>query len=175
MIHDNQDGEKMKIGILSDTHLEKHPEKILDYIDKCFNDVDLLIHAGDYTNSKVINLIESRCKFVGVHGNVDKSYVRELVKEKEVIEVCGYRIGIFHGHGEKKTTIERAYDTFSGDKVDIIIFGHSHQPSITTKNKILMLNPGSLSRKRKEPWFSYIILTLDKDNMSAQLQFHDKL
>lgn len=175
MIHDNQDGEKMKIGIISDTHLEKHPEKVLDYIDKCFNEMDLIIHAGDYTNSKVINLIKSRSKFLGVHGNCDKSYVRELVKEKELIELCGYRIGIFHGHGEKKTTIERAYDAFSQDKADIIIFGHSHQPSITTKNKILMLNPGSLSRKRKEPWFSYIILELNKDFVSTNLMFFEKL
>ena len=165
----------MKIGIISDTHLDKHPEKILDYIDKCFKDVDLLIHAGDYTNSKVINLIKSRCVFVGVHGNVDKSYVRELVKEKEIVELCGYKIGIFHGHGEKKTTTERAYDAFSQDKVDIIIYGHSHQPSITTKNKVLLLNPGSLSRKRKEPWYSYIILQLENDHISTELRFFEKL
>jgi uncharacterized protein len=168
---------KLKIGIISDTHLDKHPEKILDYLDKCFKDVDLIIHAGDYTNSKVISLIKAHNKFVGVFGNVDKTPVRKLVKEKEIIELCGQRIGIFHGHGEKKTTIERAYDVFSADadNVNIIIFGHSHQPSISTKNKILMLNPGSLSRKRKEPWFSCIILSLEKNEINAQLQLFNKL
>jgi len=166
---------KLKIGIISDTHLDKHPEKILDYLEKCFKDVDLIIHAGDYTSSKVITLIKAHNKFVGVFGNVDKSSVRELVKEKEIIELCGRRIGIFHGHGVKKTTIERSYDMFLNDKVDIIIFGHSHQPSISTKNKILMLNPGSLTRRRKEPWFSSIILNLDKNNINAQLQLYDEL
>ena len=165
----------MKIGIISDTHLNKHPEKILDYLEKCFKDMDLIIHAGDYTNSKVINFIKAHNKFVGVFGNVDKSPVRELVKEKEIIELCGQRIGIFHGHGAKDTTLERAYDVFLTDKVDIIVFGHSHKPSISTKDKILMLNPGSLSRKRKEPWFSYIILNLDKSNISAELRLFDKL
>lgn len=166
---------KLKVGIISDTHLHKHPEKILDYLNKYFKDVDLIIHAGDYTNSKVIDLIKTNNKFVGVFGNVDKTLVRELVKEKEIIELCGKRVGIYHGHGEKKTTIERAYDIFLADKVDIIIFGHSHQPSISTINKILMLNPGSLSRKRKEPWFSYIILNLDNNNINAQLQLFEKL
>lgn len=165
----------MKIGIISDTHLNKHPEKILDYLEKCFKDMDLIIHAGDYTNSKVITLIKAHNKFVGVFGNVDKAPVRELVKEKEIIELCGQKIGIFHGHGTKDTTIERAYNIFLADKVDIIVFGHSHNPSISTKNKILMLNPGSLSRKRKEPWFSYIILSLDKNNISTELQLFDKL
>ena len=165
---------KLKIGIISDTHLDKHPEKILNYLDKCFKNVDLIIHAGDYTNSKVITLIKSHYNFVGVFGNVDKKSVRELVKEKEIIELYGHRIGVFHGHGVKKTTIERAYDTFLDDRVDIIVFGHSHEPSVSTRNKILMLNPGSLTRRRKEPWFSSIILNLDKNNINAELQlFHE--
>jgi putative phosphoesterase len=166
---------KLKIGVISDTHLDRHPEKILDYLEKCFKDVDLIVHAGDYTNIKVINYIKENKKFVGVFGNVDKTSVREVVKEKEIVEFCGKKIGIFHGHGKKNTTIDRAYDVFSTDNVDIIIFGHSHQPSISTKNKILMLNPGSLSRKRKEPWFSYIILNLDKNSMDIQLKLFEKL
>lgn len=165
---------KLKIGIISDTHLDKHPEKILYYLDKCFKNVDLIIHAGDYTNSKVIDLIKAHNKFIGVFGNVDKKSVRKLVKEKEIVELCGYRIGIFHGHGVEKTTIERAYDIFLDDKIDIIIFGHSHEPSISTKNKILMLNPGSLTRRRKEPWFSSIILNIERNNITAELQlFHE--
>ncbi|GLC32037.1 phosphoesterase [Clostridium omnivorum] len=165
----------MKIGIMSDTHLDKHPEKIVEYIDKYFNDVDLIIHAGDYTNCKVIELIKSRKKFIGVWGNVDKRPVRSVLNEKEIINVEGKKIGIFHGHGDKKTTPERAIEIFKDDNADIIIFGHSHQPSIFTKNKTLLLNPGSLSRKRKEPWFSYIILTIDKNSISAEMKFFTKI
>lgn len=160
----------MTIGVISDTHLDKHPEKMLYYMEKYFNDVEMIIHAGDYTNSNVIDIIKKHKEFVGVYGNVDGAKVKKLLNEKEIITLEGYKLGIFHGHGDIKNTPERAYDAFINDKPDIIIFGHSHQPSIYTKNKVLMLNPGSLSRKRKEPWFSFIILNIDKGKIDAQLR-----
>ena len=104
-----------------------------------------------------------------------KGILEILLKEKMIIPVEGYKIGLYHGHGNSKNTLERAYTAFSGDKVDIIVFGHSHQPLILTKNKILMINPGSPSYKRKEPWYSYVILEIeDKKIMftkTLQLKF----
>jgi putative phosphoesterase len=85
-----------------------------------------------------------------------------------------YKIGIYHGHGDEKTTIERAYEIFKDENVDIIIFGHSHKPAILTKNKILMLNPGSLTSKRAERWFSYIILNLEKEGIDVQIKLINK-
>lgn len=160
----------MKVGIISDTHLGKHPDKIEGLIKTYLNDVDAIIHAGDYKGSKVVNILKRYKNFVGVYGNVDDNSVRELLNEKEIITLSGYRIGIFHGHGEKKTTIERAYDKFKDDKVDIIVFGHSHQPVIMTKQKILIINPGSPTSKRKDRWYSYVILELGKHNICAELK-----
>jgi putative phosphoesterase len=64
---------------------------------------------------------------------------------------------------------------FKDDKADIIIFGHSHQPIIKTINKTLMLNPGSPISKRRERWFSVIILELEKDYINANLKFFSKI
>lgn len=64
---------------------------------------------------------------------------------------------------------------FKDDKIDIIIFGHSHQPVIKTINKTLMLNPGTPTSKRKERWYSVIILELSKGYINAQLKFFSKL
>jgi putative phosphoesterase len=164
----------MKIAIMSDTHIHKHAEKIIEIINKYFSDADLIIHAGDYTDTKVINILKKYKNFVGVWGNVDKESVRELLKEKEIINVMDYKIGIYHGHGDEKTTIDRAYEIFKDENVDIIIFGHSHKPAILTKNKILMLNPGSLTSKRAERWFSYIILNLEKEGIDVQIKLINK-
>lgn len=160
----------MKIGIMSDTHINKHSSKIIDIMDKYFKDVDMLIHAGDFKTARVVNLLKQHKNFVGVYGNVDERPVREILKEKEIIEINSYKIGIFHGHGEEKTTLDRAYEKFQNDKVDIIIFGHSHQPIIKTIGRVLMLNPGSLTSKRKDRWYSYIILELEKDIINAELK-----
>lgn len=150
----------MKIGIISDTHIHKNADKINQLIEIYFRDVDMLIHAGDYTDRRVVEQLKKYPNFKGVWGNVDKDSTKELLNEKEIIEVEGVKIGIFHGHGQDKTTLERAYDKFKADKPDIVIFGHSHQPYLSTKGKVLMINPGSITYKRQERWHSYIILEI---------------
>ena len=165
---------KIKIGILSDTHILKDTYKIEELLNKYFKDVDLIIHAGDFKNTKVIDIIKNHKRFIGVWGNNDGETIRNQINEKEIIKLNNYKIGIYHGHGEAKNTMDRACDVFKGDKVDIIIFGHSHQPIIKTINKTLILNPGSPTSKHRERWFSFIILELEKDYISAYIRFFGK-
>ena len=158
----------MKIAIISDTHIHDHVSKMQELINRYFKDADMIIHAGDYTTKGVVEILKLSKNFVGVYGNNDGEAIREMLKEKEVIKISGYKIGVYHGHGTKDT-MDNAYDKFKNDKVDIIVFGHSHQPGIITKNKILMLNPGSINYRRKERWHSYIILNINRDEMSTEL------
>jgi uncharacterized protein len=160
---------------MSDTHISKDIYKIDSLLKNHFKDVEIIIHAGDFKNSKVIELIKDRKKFIGVWGNNDGASIRAEIKEKEIIKINGYSIGIYHGHGEGKSTIDKAYSVFKEDKVDIIVFGHSHQPIIKTINRTLMLNPGSPTSKRKERWYSVIILELGKECINAELKFFSKI
>lgn len=165
---------KIKIGIISDTHISKDIDKLKAIIDKHFKEIELIIHAGDYKNKKVIEVLRKRGDFIGVWGNNDNDSIKELVNEKEIVKLKGYKIGIYHGHEGSKSTLDAAYNIFRDDDVDIIIFGHSHQPIIKTKNKVLMLNPGSITSKRKERWFSLIVLELERDSVNAELKFFNK-
>lgn len=159
----------MKVIVISDTHLQA-PEK-LTWLTSRHPDADAIIHAGDYTNSSVLTYLQSQRPFLGVAGNNDPEEIKRLLPEKQILTLDSYQVGLFHGHGTGGTTPDRAFQAFAGDQVDIIIFGHSHQPCIFTRNKILLLNPGSLTAKRKERWFSYIILTLEPVGPAAQLIF----
>ena len=161
----------MKIVILSDTHAKKHNDKLFKLIDNLFTDADMIIHAGDYISKDVVLKLKEHKNFVGVWGNNDKGYIRDLLKEKIILSVEGYKIGLYHGHGNSKNALNSAYDKFISDKVDIIVFGHSHQPLILTKNKVLMINPGSPTCKRREPWYSYIILEIQGKEIDVQLKF----
>lgn len=160
----------MKIGIISDTHINNDVSR-LDKIINLLGDIGIIIHAGDYTSMLTIDELKKFTGFMGVYGNVDNDDIRKSLKEKVIVEIMGYKIGIYHGHGQGKTTMDRAYDMFADDNVDIIVFGHSHQPVIMTKGGILMLNPGSPTNKRRERWFSYILLELNKEGISATLNF----
>lgn len=162
----------MKIAVISDTHVRKHMDKIEKLITKSLKDVDLVIHAGDYTSNKVIPYIEKYHKFIGVYGNNDKGEIRSKVKEKQIITLDKYKIGVYHGHGSKKNTLDNVYEIFKNDSLDVIIFGHSHKPFVTTKNKTLIINPGSPTSKRKEKYYSYIILELLPDGINVNIKFY---
>lgn len=160
-------GYALEIAVISDTHL-KNTQKV-DNLFSAFENIDLLIHAGDFNEGLILKYLQSHFKFAGVWGNNDDDEIKSLLQEKLVLQIGTYRIGICHGHGKGETTIERAYHYFQNDKVDIVIFGHSHQPTISTKHKVLMLNPGSFTSKRRERWFSYILLTIKEQGFKASL------
>lgn len=150
----------MKIAVISDTHIARPSSAFMASLKERFREADMIIHAGDFVSLEVVESLKMICPLLGVRGNVDDFEVKTALKEKETVTVEGYKIGVFHGHGGVGSTQDRAYDMFREDLVDIIIFGHSHQPVMTTKNGILMLNPGSSTNKRRERWFSYILLEL---------------
>jgi uncharacterized protein len=163
---------KLKIGIISDTHLAKHFEVIDDFIDKNLSDVDMIFHLGDFKTIEVVERIKKKKKFIGVLGNNDDSSIANALQEKEIIEIEGWKIGLYHGSGNAKTTLENTINRFKENMPDIIVFGHSHVPIIKTENGVLLLNPGSPFKKgKRQKLYSYIILDITKRNINASLNF----
>lgn len=162
----------MRIGIIGDTHLKKHCSKLKTFLVENMRDIDMIIHVGDFTSPDVIEILKSHCRFEGVYGNNDGTSIKEKVPDKIILSIEGYRIGVYHGHGDKKQTLDNVMKVFKDEKLNIIIFGHSHKPAIFTKGNTLFLNPGSITYKRRDPWFTYIILELQtgkKINASLKL------
>src|SRR5215475_15762505 len=56
------------------------------------------------------------------------------------IEIDGIRIYVLH--------ILAELDPQAADNVDVVIYGHSHQPKIETTNGTLFFNPGSAGPRR---------------------------
>jgi len=152
----------MRIGVISDTHI---PEKALGLPEKVVKDlkkVDMIIHAGDLIALSVIDMLKNICPNVkAVYGNMDPWEIRENLPEKEIIKIKKHRIGITHGHGHPHYIIETVKKTFQKDKVEVIIFGHSHQPLNEERDGILYFNPGSLTDKIFAPYNSYGIIEIN--------------
>tara|TARA_Y100000031_G_scaffold132190_1_gene153053 strand:- start:20849 stop:21397 length:549 start_codon:yes stop_codon:yes gene_type:complete len=135
-----------KIVVLSDTHIpvraSKIPEKI---INEC-KDTDLIVHAGDFQTIEVVNNLESYGNFIAVYGNMDSGDVAEKLPEKIIINIKNtdkeFKIGITHGSGAPDDLTQRILDFFE-EKLDCIIFGHSHKPFNEILNNTLLFNPGS--------------------------------
>jgi len=88
---------------------------------------------------------------------VDGQPVKESVNGIELLDITGYKIGIFHGHGQGKSMPERAYDRFKDELY---------------QEQGFMLNPGSPTNKRKERWYSFLLLELSEKEIHAQLKFY---
>lgn len=161
----------MKIAVISDTHIKEDLSYLENFLENELLDMDFIVHAGDILSTEAIRLMKSYKRFSGVYGNVDQPDTRNRLKEVEIINIHNFRIGIFHGHGKGKDTLQRTIDKFKNNEIDIVIYGHSHMPNILTKNGILCINPGSPSCKRKEKWYSYIVLTLFDNEINAELRF----
>lgn len=165
----------MKITVISDTHIPKRAKKLPDRILYDLQTADLIIHAGDWQTIEVYHELSQYGKVKGVYGNVDNAEVQAKLPEKLLIELNGHKIGVVHGHGKKLTTERRAQKAFENANVNCIIFGHSHVPVLKKTNGILLFNPGSATDKRRQPNYSYGILTIKKEIRAKHIYFDDKV
>lgn len=129
----------MRIVVLSDTHVGSFAE-LPDKILATLAEVDMIIHAGDFTTKDVLEGLQQLGEVSAVRGNMDSDELKQLLPERKVITAGGKRIGIAHGWGSPHGIEDRVNRLFSD--VDIIAFGHSHQPMNKVVNGILFFNPG---------------------------------
>jgi hypothetical protein len=145
----------MKIVVLSDTHvssLENLPEKVIGALSQ----VDLIIHAGDFTTIEVFNELKQLGEVKAVQGNMDSAELKAILPAKEIIDIENKRIGITHGWGAPWGLERKVKSVFVQDKVDAILYGHSHKPQNKMIDGILFFNPGKASN-------SFGILTVGED------------
>jgi putative phosphoesterase len=150
----------VRIGVLSDTHIHL-AEEISAKVVRAFSRVDLIVHAGDFVGSEVLDGLKQLGEVKAVHGNVDSMKLRSLLPEKEIFMVGSKKIGITHGWGSPAGIENRVKDLL-GD-VDIIIYGHSHRAKIEQIGEVLFFNPGP-------GWQSFGILTIDEDTKGEILR-----
>ena len=147
-----------KIGIISDTHIGKNDENILENVSKHFKGVDLILHAGDVTQQKVLDELSTISPVIAVKGNADTLDLNPT----EIILVNNFKIALNHGVG-LSDDFDKLYDFGKEQKADIVITGHTHKPHFKFKDNICLINPGSLNRPIDSK-SSIAILNIDKED-----------
>ena len=147
----------MKILIVSDTH-KAHVS--LEQVLEREKPIDMLIHLGDVEGGADYIEALADCPVHIVAGNND--YFSDLPQEEEFV-VEGNHIFITHGHyyyvsmGESDLLKEA-----KGRDADIVMYGHTHKPSLHEEDSVTILNPGSISYPRQDgrrP--SYVVVDVD--------------
>ena len=154
----------MIIGVISDTHIPDRARKLPTEVVEAFKKVDMIIHAGDMAEKKVLDDLKKLCpQVVAVSGNMDPESIRHLAPAKQIITIQGHRIGITHGAGNPKNLPAYLAQAFKDDAVEAIVFGHSHTTCNEVRGEVLYFNPGSPTDTLFAPYLSYGILKVGKE------------
>lgn len=132
----------MLIGLISDTHIPDRARQIPEKVLESFENVDLIIHAGDLTTQSVIDELEKIAPVVAIQGNMDRVAGLNLPKA-QIIEVEGVKIGVAHGEVYPRADTQQLLYLAKELDANILVTGHSHQPKIEQVEDVLLLNPGS--------------------------------
>lgn len=158
----------MRILVISDTHgdINKAEEAI-----KSNKEVDLIIHLGDYfRDAQKLSGMFPDIPMEYIYGNSD--FMVEDVPAEKLLEVCGKRIFITHGHRYSvKWDYGRLYKKAEELKADAVLFGHTHIPEIIEKGDYFLLNPGSTSDPRDESDESYAIIDIASDRLVPRIYY----
>lgn len=148
----------VRIGVISDTHVNSIDD-IPNIIKSYLSDMDIIIHAGDFTEKLVLDGLKTLGEVKAVCGNSDSRELKQLLPPHEIFEINWRKIAVIHGSGAPFGLMRRVYNAFP--EVDVIIFGHSHVPLKQVLKGVLMFNPG-------EARASFGVLTIN-DHITADI------
>ncbi|MBI5150519.1 MAG: metallophosphoesterase family protein [Candidatus Omnitrophica bacterium] len=155
----------MKIGVVSDTHSLDVPAEVLEELQK----TDLIIHAGDFCAPRDLETFRRIKNVKAVYGNMDGADLRRVLARREVLSLEGVTIGVFHGEGPREKILETVQKEFRGQKVDVVVFGHSHQPFNKEIDGVLYFNPGSPNDTVFAPYCSYGVLEITDGKIKGKI------
>lgn len=150
----------MRLLLIADTHIPKRardlPRPVWDEVATA----DVVIHAGDWVEASLLDSLESRAgRLVGCWGNNDGAELRRRLPERADATLGGLRFTVVHETGSatgREARMARDYpDT------DVLVFGHSHIPwDSCAKTGLRLLNPGSPTDRRRQPFCTYMTATV---------------
>lgn len=151
----------MRLLLISDTHV---PSRARDLPAHLWDEVelaDVVMHAGDWIAPGLLDELEARAaRVVACWGNNDGSELRARLPERANVTLGGLRFTVVHETGAASGREARMSRTYPDS--DVLVFGHSHIPwDTTTRTGLRLLNPGSPTDRRRQPFCTYMTAAVD--------------
>lgn len=148
----------VRILLISDNHGTRD---CLEYVRNAHSDADYFIHCGD---AELPNWLLDG--FAVVQGNND-SY--NQFPSKLLLEIGQHTVMVVHGH---RDMFFGHFDMLAAKAnaagADVVFFGHTHIPFDDTVDGVRLINPGSIWHNRDGSDPSYMIVTFDGKDISAE-------
>jgi hypothetical protein len=126
----------MRIGLISDTHGLLRPEATAFLAGS-----DRIVHAGDVGDPAILDALSAIAPLTVVRGNVDTEPWAMRLPETARLSLGDVAVYVLHDlHALDLDPRRRG--------VGVVVSGHSHKPSVTERDGVLYVNPGSAGPRR---------------------------
>jgi putative phosphoesterase len=149
------DSGRLRIGLISDTHIPEATAQLWPQVFSTFDDVDLILHGGDIHDLVVLDQLSELAPVYSARGNGEDGSGGRAVQPDDprlryswLLDLGGVRVGLTHDlplpQYPPRLTVERwKQRRFATTDVDVIVFGDSHVELIEMVDDTLCVNPGS--------------------------------
>ena len=129
-------GRPLRVGLVSDTHGLLRPE-----VRAFLRGSDHIVHAGDICDPAILEDLAGIAPVTAVRGNCDRGPWTGRLGETASLRVGDCLLYVIHDLAQ----LER-HPGPPGTRV--VVYGHSHQPAVTERGGLLLVNPGSAGPRR---------------------------
>jgi len=157
--------ETVRLLLIADTHVPRRARNMPEQVWAEVERADVVIHAGDWVVPELLDELEQRARRVlAVYGNNDGDELRARLPEVASDVLGGVRISVVHETGPSVGRDARTRGRWP--HTDLLVFGHSHIPWDSTVDGLRLLNPGSPTDRRRQPYCTYLTLTASDGTLS---------
>jgi hypothetical protein len=151
----------VRLLLIADTHIPKRARDLPTQVWGEVAKADVVVHAGDWVALELLDELEARAaRLVACWGNNDGPALRARLPERADVMLGALHLTVVHETGaaaNREARMSRLYPDS-----DVLVFGHSHIPwDTTTKTGLRLLNPGSPTDRRRQPFCSYMTARVD--------------
>jgi len=153
--------DRVRLLLIADTHIPRRaralPAQVWDEVTRA----DVVVHAGDWVAPELLDKLEARAaRLLACWGNNDGPALRARLPERADAMLDGLHLTVVHETGAaagREARMSRLYPDS-----DVLVFGHSHIPwDTTTETGLRLLNPGSPTDRRRQPFCSYMTASIE--------------
>ncbi|MDT5387375.1 MAG: uncharacterized protein QOE04_1016, partial [Mycobacterium sp.] len=157
---------QVQLLLIADTHVPKRARDLPAVVWDAVGRADVVLHAGDWIVPALLDQLEGRAnRLVACWGNNDGEELRRRLPERADVTLEGVRFTVVHETG--KTAARDARMAARYPDTDVLVFGHSHIPWDTTaETGLRLLNPGSPTDRRSQPFCTYMTATVADATLS---------
>jgi putative phosphoesterase len=155
-----------RVGVVADSHVGECLPVLPPGVAERLAGVDLILHAGDITDTSVLRHLEELAPVVAVQGDHDREG-GIVLPQNRVIRVSGRRIGLTHGRRVRAVEVAAAAASLVSGRprllgfqralrqrfadVDCIVHGHLHIPLCGISGAVLFFSPGAVYVPEGDP------------------------